>query len=97
MAFDLIIRNGTVVDGTGAKPTSADIGIGGDRVEAIGSIPESSNDGSKVIDAAGLHISPGFIDVHSHADAALLNDGAHASGIRQGVTTEVIAHVVVKM
>jgi N-acyl-D-amino-acid deacylase len=91
LAFDLIIRNGTVVDGTGAKPALADIGIGGDRVEAIGSIPESSNDGSKVIDAAGLHISPGFIDVHSHADAALLNDGAHASGIRQGVTTEVIA------
>jgi N-acyl-D-amino-acid deacylase len=91
LAFDVIIRGGTVVDGTGAPPVKADIGITGERISAVDNIPASASDSAKSIDAAGLHISPGFIDVHSHADAALLNDGQHASGIRQGVTTEIIS------
>ena len=90
MAFDLVIKGGTVVDGTGAPPIRKDIGIIGDRIKALDVIPDSSTDSTKTIDASGLHISPGFIDVHSHADAALLNDGQHSNGIRQGVTTEVI-------
>jgi N-acyl-D-amino-acid deacylase len=91
LAFDVIIRGGTVVDGTGAPPVKADIGITGERITVVGDIPESASDQVRTIDATGLHISPGFIDVHSHADAALLNDGQHASGIRQGITTEIIA------
>ncbi|MEE8046041.1 MAG: amidohydrolase family protein [Dehalococcoidia bacterium] len=91
MALDVIIRGGTVVDGTGAPPIKADIGITGERINAVGDIPQSASDSAKTVDATGLHISPGFIDVHSHADAALLNDGQHASGIRQGVTTEIIS------
>jgi dihydroorotase/N-acyl-D-amino-acid deacylase len=90
LAFDLVIKGGTVVDGTGSPPTRTDIGIIGDRIKTLDIIPDSSTDSTKTIDASGLHISPGFIDVHSHADAALLNDGQHSSGIRQGVTTEVI-------
>ena len=91
MAFDVVIRGGTMVDGTGAAPVKADIGITGNRITTVGDIPQSANESAKNIDAVGLHISPGFIDVHSHADAALLKDGQHASGIRQGVTTEIIS------
>ncbi|MBN4064685.1 amidohydrolase family protein [Dehalococcoides mccartyi] len=91
MAFDVVIRGGTVVDGTGSAPIKADIGITGERITAVGDIPASASESAKTIDATRLHISPGFIDVHSHADAALLNDGQHASGIRQGVTTEIIS------
>ncbi|MDP7090577.1 MAG: amidohydrolase family protein, partial [Dehalococcoidia bacterium] len=91
MAFDVVIRGGTVVDGTGAPPIKADIGITGERITAVGDIPETTSESSRLVDATGLHISPGFIDVHSHADAALLNDGQHASGIRQGITTEIIS------
>lgn len=91
MALDVVIRGGTVIDGTGAPPVKADIGITGERITTVGDIPSSVSDSAKTIDATGLHISPGFIDVHSHADAALLNDGQHASGIRQGITTEIIS------
>ncbi|MDA1280241.1 MAG: amidohydrolase family protein [Chloroflexi bacterium] len=91
MAFDLVIRGGIVVDGTGKPGFKADIGISGERIAAVGDLPPSSSEGARTIDARGLHVSPGFIDVHSHADGALLNDGQHASGIRQGITTEIIA------
>jgi N-acyl-D-amino-acid deacylase len=91
LALDVVIRGGTVIDGTGTPPVKADIGITSDRITTVGDIPASASESSKVIDATGLHISPGFIDVHSHADAALLNDGQHASGIMQGVTTEIIS------
>lgn len=91
MAFDVVIRGGTVVDGTGKPGFKADIGISGDRITAIGDLPESATENARTINAKNLHVSPGFIDVHSHADAALLNDGQHASGIRQGITTEIIA------
>lgn len=91
MTIDIVIRGGNVIDGTGSAPVKTDIGINGDRITIVDSIPVSAEQSSKTIDATGLHISPGFIDVHSHADGALLNDGQHASGIRQGVTTEIIA------
>ena len=61
----------------------------GKRVTAVDDLSEAT--ALRVIDANGLAVTPGFIDVHSHADAALLRDGQHANGIRQGVTTEVIA------
>ena len=91
MAFDVIIRGGTVVDGTGKPGFKADIGISGKRITAVGDLSASASESARNIDARGLHVSPGFIDVHSHADVALLLDGQHASGIRQGVTTEIIA------
>ena len=91
MPFDLVIRGGTVVDGTGRPGFGADVGISGRQITAVGDIPTSASENARIIDAEGLHISPGFIDVHSHADGALLIDGQHASGIRQGVTSEIIA------
>ena len=92
MAFDVVIRGGTVVDGTGKPGFKADIGISGKRITAVGHLAApSGGESARTIDAKGLHVSPGFIDVHSHADGALLIDGQHASGIRQGVTTEIIA------
>ena len=89
MHFDLLIINGTVYDGTGAPGERSDVGIEGRRVTATANL--SAATASRVIDATGLAVTPGFIDVHSHADAALLRDGQHACGIRQGVTTEIIA------
>ena len=89
MHFDLLIINGTIYDGTGSVGGRSDVGIKGKRVAAIGDL--TAGTASRVIDATGLAVTPGFIDVHSHADAALLRDGQHACGIRQGVTTEIIA------
>ena len=89
MQFDLLIINGTVYDGTGVAGVRADVGIDGKRISAIGDLAAAS--ATRVIDANGHAVTPGFIDAHSHADAALLRDGQHACGIRQGVTTEIIA------
>src|SRR5689334_14462371 len=84
--YDLVIRNGTIVDGTGAPRVAGDVAIRGDRIAAVGSIPGR---GTTEIDAKGLIVAPGFIDMHSHSDYLLLEDGAAQSKIRQGVTTEV--------
>ena len=64
--YDIIIRSGTIVDGTGNPGYRADIGIREDQIAEIGKIPE--NMGKQVIDARGLTVVPGFIDVHTHAD-----------------------------
>ena len=71
--MDLIIRNGTIADGSGNPLFSADIGITGDRIEAIGVITQQAQ---QEIDASGKIVSPGFIDPHTHFDAQLLWDGA---------------------
>ncbi len=85
--FDLVIRNGQVVDGSGAPGFVSDIGVSGDDIVAIGEIVEGS--GAREIDAAGLVVAPGFIDSHCHSDYTLLVDGTAQSKIRQGVTTEI--------
>jgi N-acyl-D-amino-acid deacylase len=86
-AFDLAIRGVMVVDGTGAPPWPADIGIAGDTITAIGSI--SPEQAKRTIDGAGLHAAPGFIDIHTHSDSRIFRYPTADSRVRQGVTTEV--------
>jgi N-acyl-D-amino-acid deacylase len=86
--FDLIIKNGRVVDGTGNAWFYGDVAISGDRIVEVGRL--STAQAKRVIDAAGLVVAPGFIDSHSHSDQPLLVDPRAESKIRQGVTTEVI-------
>ncbi|MCH7739776.1 MAG: D-aminoacylase [Chloroflexi bacterium] len=87
--FDLIIRNGVVYDGTGASGISADIGINGDAISAVGDL--SAADG-EVLDAGGLAVSPGFIDLHTHSDNSFLVDPLADSKVRQGVTLELMGN-----
>ena len=70
MTFDLILRGGAVVDGTGADAFRADVGVLGDRTAAIGALSDA--EAKRVIDAAGKYVVPGFIDPHSHADLSVL-------------------------
>jgi N-acyl-D-amino-acid deacylase len=86
-AHDVVIRRGAVFDGLGNQPISADVGISGGRVVAIGSIAERGN---FEIDARGLAVAPGFIDIHSHGDGTLWDDPRLESVVRQGITTIVV-------
>lgn len=85
--YDLIIRNGSVIDGSGKAAYPADIAIRGDKIVKIGDLSKAS--ANRIIDADGRVVSPGFIDVHSHTDTKLLINPKAESKIRQGVTTEV--------
>jgi N-acyl-D-amino-acid deacylase len=83
--FDLLIRNGTVIDGTGAPGYRADVGVLGGEIAAIGEL--SSAQATTTIDATGLMVAPGFINIHSHAMRASLRDPVNM--LTQGVTTEI--------
>ncbi|MBP85203.1 MAG: hypothetical protein CMJ64_00550 [Planctomycetaceae bacterium] len=85
---DLLIRSGRIVDGSGNPWYRGDVAIRGDRIIAIGKVADV--EAKRTIDATGLVVSPGFIDIHSHSDFLLLEDGNAQSKIRQGVTTEVL-------
>ncbi len=87
-AYDLVIRNGKVVDGTGNPWFFGDVAVRGDRLVAVGRVPPGK--AAREIDAKGLVVAPGFIDMHSHSDYVLLEDGDAQSKVRQGVTTEVL-------
>lgn len=87
--FDVLIRNGTVYDGSGAPGYVADLAIRGDRIQAIGDFADSSAD--QLIDARGLAVAPGFINTLSHAHLSLLKDGRAMSDVLQGVTLEVLS------
>ncbi|MEQ1867819.1 MAG: D-aminoacylase, partial [Micropepsaceae bacterium] len=86
--FDVVIRGGTVFDGTGTPGRVADVGIVGDRILAIGDL--SGAGAGRTIEARGLAVAPGFINVLSWANESLLHDGRSQSDIRQGVTLEVM-------
>ena len=88
--FDLIIENGTVVDGTGRPGFAADVGIVGGEIGAVGDLREAA--GARRIDASRHAVSPGFIDMHSHSDRTLLDDPGANSKVFQGVTTEVVGN-----
>ena len=85
MAHDLIIRNGTVIDGTGTEGVRADVAVDGDRITAIGDL--SGETAGREIDAAGLLVTPGFIDLHTHLDAQVAWDPLMTSSSWHGVTT----------
>lgn len=85
--YDLILRNGIIYDGTGAKPTAGDVAINKDTLAAIGNLNNAV--GKNEIDIKGMAIAPGFINMLSWADGTLLKDGRSMSDIKQGVTMEV--------
>jgi len=89
MSLDLVIRGGQVFDGTGAPPVTADVAVDDGRIVEIGRVAAK---GDCELDAAGLAVAPGFIDIHSHSDYTLLIDPRAVSAIRQGVTLEVIGN-----
>jgi N-acyl-D-amino-acid deacylase len=88
VAFSLLIRNGSLIDGTGAPARPADVAVEGDRVVAVG--PALRGDARRVIDVAGHVVAPGFIDAHSHSDLFYFGCPSSESKIRQGCTTEVV-------
>ena len=89
MTHDLVIRGGTVVDGTGSEPKTADVAIDGDTVVAVGEVELS---GVKEIDATGKLVTPGFVDIHTHLDAQLGWDPLGSSSCWHGVTSVVLGN-----
>lgn len=85
----ILIKGGTVVDGTGGAPRRADVRITGDRITAVAPSLTPAN-GERVIDATGLIVSPGFIDLHSHADRGIDRMPLAESQVRQGITTSIV-------
>jgi N-acyl-D-amino-acid deacylase len=88
VAFDLIVRGGEVIDGTGGQPFRADVAIHGDRIVAVGQFQDA--EAGRVIDASGMVVAPGFIDVHNHSDGWLLKEKNFQCKTLQGFSTEVL-------
>jgi N-acyl-D-amino-acid deacylase len=96
--MDVIFRGCEVVDGTGAARRRADVTVSGKRIAAVGESGEPGQSGpdsatgrpARVVDASGLVLAPGFIDMHAHSDLALLTDPGHEAKVAQGVTLEVV-------
>ena len=87
--YDLVIRGGSVVDGTGAPSKLADVGIIGDRVVKLGLVEGT---GKTEIDAAGKLVTPGFVDIHTHLDAQLAWDPIGSSSCWHGITSVVMGN-----
>src|SRR5213592_1492519 len=85
--YDVVIRHGTVYDGSGSPGVVEDLAIQGDRIAARGEL--GGTRGRQEVDATGLAVAPGFIDMLNHSETALMADGRSQSGIRQGVTLAV--------
>lgn len=88
--YDILIRGGTVLDGLGTPAQTADVGIVGQRIMAVGDL--SGCRAAKTIEADGLRIAPGFIDIHTHSDISATHDPGQASAIGMGVTTQVVGN-----
>jgi len=86
-SIDVIIKGGTVYDGTGRAPVKADVGIRGDRIAAIGNLSRAT--APNVVDAQGLAVAPGFINMLSHSETSLIVDSRSLSELKQGVTTQI--------
>jgi N-acyl-D-amino-acid deacylase len=84
--FDVVLKGGTLLDGTGAPAFPADLGLVGDRIAALGDI--AATQAARVLDVSGLCVAPGFIDIHAHSDGDVLAYPGAESRVRQGITTE---------
>ncbi|HSE32366.1 MAG TPA: D-aminoacylase [Pyrinomonadaceae bacterium] len=89
--FDVIIRGGTVYDGTGRSPVNADVGIRGDRIAAVGNLSRAT--APTIVDAKGLAVAPGFINMLSHSETSWFVDSRSLSELRQGVTTQIFGEL----
>lgn len=87
--YDILIKNGKIIDGQNSAPYFADVAIQGDEIVKIGKIDEPAG---RVIDVAGKIVTPGFIDIHCHSDAIVFHDAKNPLRLRQGFTTEVIGN-----
>jgi N-acyl-D-amino-acid deacylase len=88
MHFDLVLKNGWVIDGTGGPPYRADVAVAGSMIAEVGRVDGAS--APRVLDVSGRYVVPGFIDTHVHGDLILLADPIHLPALRQGVTTYII-------
>ncbi|MBM3529097.1 MAG: D-aminoacylase [Alphaproteobacteria bacterium] len=89
MTYDILIKGGTLYDGAGGKGVPGDLAVADGRIAAVGRVDGTA---TKVIDAAGLAVAPGFIDIKTHSDFTLPINPKAESKVRQGVTTEIIGH-----
>src|SRR5258705_11312280 len=90
MSYDIVIRGGLVIDGSGQPGEIADVAVHEGRIAALGrSLPAAS---ARTIDAEGLAVAPGFIDIKTHSDFTLPINPKAESKVRQGVTTEIVGH-----
>lgn len=93
MALDILLRGGTLIDGSGGPGRAADVGIAGDRIAAVGDLAAVAlGDVAAVVDCTGHVVAPGFVDPHGHSDTSLLVDGSLASLLHQGWTTQLIGN-----
>src|SRR5580765_2795348 len=90
-SFDIIIKGGTVYDGTGGPPLKADVGIKGDRVVAIGNLGRAM--APTIVDARGLAVAPGFINMLAHSESSWIVDPRSLSELKQGVTTQIFGEL----
>ncbi|HAD08373.1 MAG TPA: amidohydrolase, partial [Porticoccaceae bacterium] len=89
MTYDIVIKNGMVIDGTGAKRFKADVGIVDGMIKTVGTV---AGDAKEVIDASGQIVSPGFIDGHTHMDAQVSWDPLGTCSVWHGITTVVMGN-----
>src|SRR5512136_2734361 len=85
--LELLLKGGTVIDGTGAPGVRADVGVSDGRIAAVGDLSDAQ--AGEVVDCQGLTVSPGWVDIHGHADWSVLDYSAGANLLIQGCTTTV--------